>query len=103
MGLYMYPETKQSQHRDRLQGGIQSGNEYPLSGKMQSVRYLFYPGVKRYHFEARTLANGMPRQSRRSGFSRSKGSCRSLKSTIPKTCRTGSSAIWTKTRPSRRT
>ena len=60
MGLYMYPETKQSQHRDRLQGGIQSGNEYPLSGKMQSVRYLFYPGVKRYHFEARTLANGMP-------------------------------------------
>lgn len=56
----MYPETKQSQHRDRLQGGIQSGNEYPLSGKMQSVRYLFYPGVKRYHFEARTLANGMP-------------------------------------------
>ena len=60
MGLYMYPESKVAHHRDRLQGGIQSGREYPSSGRLERTRYLFYPGVKRYQFEARTMATGMP-------------------------------------------
>ncbi len=60
MGLYMYPKTTAAQHRDRLEGGIQSGNEYPLTGKVQSTQYLFYPGVESYLFEARTMVSGMP-------------------------------------------
>lgn len=60
IGLYMYPEAKKRQHRDRLEGGIQSGEEYPISGAMQTVRYLFYPDVPRYLFEARTIIAGMP-------------------------------------------
>lgn len=60
MGLYMYPESKHKQHRDRLEGGIQSGEEYPLSGQIQVTRYLFYPDRRRYLFEARTLVTGMP-------------------------------------------
>ncbi|MBT3289559.1 MAG: hypothetical protein HN380_19600, partial [Victivallales bacterium] len=59
-GLYMYPEAKSKQHRDRLEGGIQSGDEYPLSGTMRATRYLFYPDRKRYLFEARTMVPGMP-------------------------------------------
>lgn len=60
MGLYMYPESKGKHHRDRLGGGIQSGDEFPLTGKMVTTRYLFYPGLKRYLFEARTMVPGMP-------------------------------------------
>ncbi|OGV78584.1 MAG: hypothetical protein A3K19_32105 [Lentisphaerae bacterium RIFOXYB12_FULL_65_16] len=60
MGLYMYPKTTSAQHRDRLEGGIQSGNEYPLTGKMQSTKYLFYPGLDSYLFEARTMIKGYP-------------------------------------------
>jgi len=60
MGLYMYPESRNKQHRDRLEGGTQSGEEYPLSGQLQTTRYLFYPDRQRYLFEARTLVSGMP-------------------------------------------
>jgi len=60
MGLYMYPESKSAQHRDRLGGGIQSGVEYPLTGKLQTTRYLFHPGLKSYLFEARTMIGGFP-------------------------------------------
>jgi len=60
MGLYMYPESKSKQHRDRLGGGIQSGDEFPLTGKMVTTSYFFYPGLKRYLFEARTMVPGMP-------------------------------------------
>ena len=60
MGLYMYPEAESRQHRDRLAGGIQSGDEYPVSGEMRTTRYLFYPDRRRYLFEARTMVPGMP-------------------------------------------
>lgn len=60
MGLYLYPESTRPHHRDRLGGGIQSGEEYPLTGKMQTTRYLFHPGLPTYLFEARTMANGYP-------------------------------------------
>ncbi len=60
MGLYMYVESKNPKHRDRLGGGIQSGMEYPVSGKMQTTRYLFYPLKTRYLFEARTLVDDYP-------------------------------------------
>ncbi len=60
MGLYLYPEAESKQHRDRLEGGVQSGDEYPLSGTMRVTRYLFYPDRHRYLFEARTMVPGMP-------------------------------------------
>ena len=60
MGLYMYPESTYANHRERLQGGLQSGNEYPESGKMQTARYLFFPGMENYLFEARTMAKNFP-------------------------------------------
>lgn len=60
MGLYMYPESTYANHRERLQGGLQAGNEYPESGKMQTTRYLFFPGMENYLFEARTLAENFP-------------------------------------------
>lgn len=60
MGLYMYPESKGAQHRDRLGGGVQSGVEFPLTGKMQKTRYIFHPGLKSYLFEARTMIGKFP-------------------------------------------
>jgi len=60
MGLYMYRESKSKQHRDRLQGGIQAGNEYPNTGKMQTTRFMFFPGTPTYLFETRTMVNDMP-------------------------------------------
>ncbi len=60
MGLYMYPESKSVQHRDRLGGGVQSGVEFPLTGKMQKTRYIFHPGLKNYLFEARTMIGKFP-------------------------------------------
>lgn len=60
-GLYVYPENEaRPHHRDRLMGGIQSGSEYPLSGKIQHARYLFFPWTKRHLFEMRCLADGKP-------------------------------------------
>ena len=60
MGLYMYPASKGAQHRDRLGGGVQSGHEYPLTGKMQKTRYLFHPGLTSYLFEARAMIGNFP-------------------------------------------
>lgn len=60
MGLYLYPKTTVQQDRDRLAGGIQSGVEYSLSEKTQVTRYLFYPWVDKYLFEARTMVNDYP-------------------------------------------
>lgn len=60
MGLYMYLETNRKQHRDRLQGGIQAGNEYPNGNTIETVRYIFFPAVEHYLFEARTLASDQP-------------------------------------------
>ncbi len=61
MGLYLYSKTSDKQDdRDRLAGGVQSGNEYALSGKTQVTRYLFYPWMKNYLFEARTIVRDMP-------------------------------------------
>ena len=60
MGFYMYRESRDAQHRDRLQGGVQAGNEYPSSGRIVTTSYLFYPHVGSYLFEARTMAKGFP-------------------------------------------
>ena len=60
MGLYLYPASKGAQHRDRLGGGVQSGYEYPLTGKMQKTRYLFHPGLTNYLFEARAMIGNFP-------------------------------------------
>jgi len=60
MGFYMYPASKGAQHRDRLGGGVQSGIEYPLTGKMQKTRYLFHPGLSNYLFEARAMIGKFP-------------------------------------------
>lgn len=60
MGLYMYRESKGKQHRDRLQSGIQAGNEYPNGHRIEKARYLFFPGMEHYLFEARTYAPGHP-------------------------------------------
>lgn len=60
MGWYLYPEARNPQHRDRLGAGIQSGNEFPVTGGEVTTRHLFYPGVQNYLFEARTMVEGMP-------------------------------------------
>ena len=60
MGLFLYPQSTRPNHRDRLGGGIQSGEEYPLTGTMQTTRYLFHAGLPKYLFEARTMINGFP-------------------------------------------
>ena len=58
MGLYMYKPG--FANRDYLQQGISSGHEIPLSGKVQTQRFLFYPTYTNWLFEARTLAPKMP-------------------------------------------
>lgn len=60
MALYMFPRANEARHRDRLEGGIQSGGEYPVSNSLQKARYLFYPAESQYLFEARTLVSGLP-------------------------------------------
>lgn len=60
MGLYLYVKSGEAMHRDRLEGGIQAGDEYPNSGRMVKTRYLFYPGESRYLFEARTMIDHLP-------------------------------------------
>ena len=60
MGLYLYRESKNAQHRDRMQGGVQAGNEYPSSGRIVTTSYLFNPHVAAYLFEARTMSKGFP-------------------------------------------
>ena len=60
MGLYLYVKSDEAMHRDRLEGGIQAGDEYPNSGRMVKTRYLFYPGESRYLFEARTMIDHLP-------------------------------------------
>lgn len=59
MGWYMYPWGL-GVNRDRLQVGIQSGREYPNSGKLIRTRHIFYPGSEKYLFEARTMAANRP-------------------------------------------
>ena len=60
MGFYLYKESKAELDRDRLQGGIQSGNEFSLSGKTQRSSYLIYPWTAKYLLELRTMAKGYP-------------------------------------------
>ena len=60
MGLYMYKESKGKQHRDRLQGGVQAGNEYPNGNQIEPIRYIFFPAGEHYLFEARTYAPDQP-------------------------------------------
>ncbi|MGI5869378.1 MAG: malectin domain-containing carbohydrate-binding protein [Kiritimatiellia bacterium] len=58
-GLYMHRE-KLGSNRDRLQAGIQAGQEYPSTKKMQRSRFLFFPASTNYLFEMRTLVSGWP-------------------------------------------
>ena len=59
MAWYMYPKGIVS-NRDRLQTGVQAGIEFPNSGEMITTRHVFFPGMEKYLFEARTMAAGMP-------------------------------------------
>ena len=56
MGLYIYWESKGAAFRDRLQGGIQAGKEYPNTGKHVLTRYIVWPQTPTCLFEARTMA-----------------------------------------------
>ncbi|OQA85567.1 MAG: Di-glucose binding within endoplasmic reticulum [Lentisphaerae bacterium ADurb.Bin242] len=60
MGLYMYKKSVQNLNRDQLQGGVQSGNEYPETNRMQTTEYIFYPMTDEYLFEARTMIKDYP-------------------------------------------
>ena len=63
MAFAMHPETDTRHNiysRDRLQCGLFAGEAYRNTGKMQRVRYLFYPFTTNYLFEARTLIDGRP-------------------------------------------
>lgn len=60
MGVYLYVPSKGYCDRDRLQQGIQSGREYPLTGKIKTERFIFWPGAEDYLFEVRTLSADMP-------------------------------------------
>ena len=60
MGLYMYRESDRKQSRGRLQGGIQSGNEYHASNTMKTTSTIFFPWMANYLFEARTVIEGYP-------------------------------------------
>ncbi len=60
MGLYLYPKSAWANDRDRLEGGIVAGGIYPNTGEMKTVRYVIYPWVDTYLFEARTMVPGRP-------------------------------------------
>lgn len=60
MGLYLYPKSSWANDRERLEGGILAGGIYPNTGEMKTVRYLIYPWVPTYLFEARTMSPGRP-------------------------------------------
>ena len=60
MGLYLYRPSHDKEQRERLEGGVQGGEEFALSGRMQAARYIIYPWFPKYLFEARTMVEGMP-------------------------------------------
>jgi len=61
MGIYLYLENAKGQSfRDRLQGGIQAGLEYPNTGKNVTTRYLYWPQSPTALFEIRTMAKNFP-------------------------------------------
>ena len=60
MGLQMFKKTKYKEHRDRLQGGIQAGGEYPETQKMVQTDYIFWPGTESYLLQVLTKVKGMP-------------------------------------------
>ncbi len=60
MGWYLYRASGAKEQRDRLEGGVQSGNEYALSHRTQKTSYLIYPWTTKYLFEARTVIEGFP-------------------------------------------
>lgn len=59
MAHYIY-RPGESRGRDRLQQGIQSGIEFPCSGKMQTTKYIFFPVFDTYLFDIRSMAMNMP-------------------------------------------
>ncbi|MEI6420935.1 MAG: LamG-like jellyroll fold domain-containing protein [Lentisphaerota bacterium] len=60
MGLYLYPKSARANDRERLEGGILAGGIYPNTGEMKTVRYIIYPWLTTYLFEARTMSPGRP-------------------------------------------
>ena len=60
MGLYLYPKSVLANDRERLEGGILAGGIYPNTGEMKTVRYIIYPWLTTYLFEARTMSPGHP-------------------------------------------
>jgi hypothetical protein len=60
MGLYLYPATTSKRDRDRLAGGVSAGGVSPNSMQLTHTRYLIYPAVDQYLFEARTMVPGCP-------------------------------------------
>lgn len=73
----------QSVIRDRLGQGLVSGGAFPISGKMQKVRYFFYAGLPEYLFEARTMAAGKPAAIASIRLSRVKEPLPALKINLP--------------------
>ncbi len=59
-GHYIYRPSKGYCDRDRLQQGIQSGLQYPLSNKIVTTKYIFWPGFNDYLIEFRNLAKNRP-------------------------------------------
>ncbi|MEI8245287.1 MAG: family 10 glycosylhydrolase, partial [Lentisphaerota bacterium] len=83
-GFYMFVESASANHRDRLEGGIQTGGEIsPPAGKMQKVTYYFYPGAKSYLFESKTMVTGMPAAISKIVFRQLAGPVSSLKINQP--------------------
>ena len=61
LGLYLYKGTEGSKvdhHRDRIEGGVFGGAEFPASGGLVTTRYLFFPWGPKYLAEVRTLVAG---------------------------------------------
>jgi hypothetical protein len=62
-GIYLYActeGTKASHHRDRCEGGVLGGAEYPESGGLVTTRYLVHPTTPTVLAEIRTLVTGQP-------------------------------------------
>lgn len=63
LGLYLYKGTEgtaANHHRDRIEGGVFGGAEFPESGGLVTTRYLFFPWGPKYLAEVRTLVAGLP-------------------------------------------
>ena len=60
MAFYLFPPLPGRYDRDRLQAGIQAGEEYPNSGALQKATYLVFFPKTNCLWEARTMIAGAP-------------------------------------------